>query len=71
MPNTPMSNDVLALRLRDAAIALQVSERTLWGWTKEGIAPHVRIGGILLFPVDVLRDWLRDLAAPKKEGPQL
>jgi len=62
----------LALRSPDAALALQVSERTLWQWTRDGIVPHARIGSIILYPVNVLNDWLRDQAAPKKEGgPQL
>ena len=34
----------LALRPRDAARMLGVSPRTLWGWTRDGIVPHVRLG---------------------------
>jgi len=54
---------VLAWRLRDAAKALGVSDRTLWTWTDEGKVPHVRIGGTILYPVDSLREWLRAKSA--------
>jgi excisionase family DNA binding protein len=49
----------LAVRPRVAAKALGVSERTLWEWTNRGIVPHVRLGKAILYPVDSLRDWLR------------
>jgi hypothetical protein len=71
MPNLSIPDDVLALRRPKAAIALQVSERTLWTWTQAGIVPHVHIGNVILYPTDLLRDWLREQAAPKKERPQL
>jgi len=48
----------LAMRPRDAARALGISERTLWTWTKVGIVPHVRLGSCVLYPTDLLRDWL-------------
>src|SRR5690606_34404647 len=48
----------LAMRPRQAALALGVSERTLWDWTHRGDVPHVRRGGTLLYPVDALRRWL-------------
>ena len=48
----------LALRARDAAKAIGVSERTLWAWTAAGEVPHVRRGGVILYPVDALREWL-------------
>jgi len=52
----------LALRVRDAAKALGISERTLWGWTNRGDVPHIRIGTVILYPVDSLRDWLKQQA---------
>ncbi|NLX12760.1 MAG: helix-turn-helix domain-containing protein [Phycisphaerales bacterium] len=48
----------IALRPRDAARALGVSERTLWEWTKAGTIPHRRIGGCLLYPVAALERWI-------------
>jgi excisionase family DNA binding protein len=48
----------LALRPREAAVALGISERSLWEWTHHGDIPHVRIGRSVIYPVDELRDWL-------------
>lgn len=49
----------LALRPREAAVAIGVSPRTLWTWTKAGKVPHVRMGAKVLYPVELLREWLR------------
>ncbi|MEZ6141070.1 MAG: helix-turn-helix domain-containing protein [Zavarzinella sp.] len=56
----------LALRPREAARMLGISERTLWTWVKQGRIPCVRIGNdkrkITLFPADQLKDWLAQQA---------
>ncbi len=52
--------DRLALRPREAARVLGVSERTLRALLPE--LPHVRVGGVVLLPVDPLREWLREHA---------
>jgi excisionase family DNA binding protein len=49
--------DRLALRPKEAAEALGLSERKLRELLPE--LPHVRIGGAVLLPVDGLREWLR------------
>lgn len=48
----------LALRREEAAEALGISDRTLWTWTRSGDVPHVRIGGVVMYPIDGLREWL-------------
>ena len=58
-----MNVDKLALRPREAAKALSVSTRTLWGWTRVGLVPHVRVGKAVLYPTDLLQEWLRQQAA--------
>lgn len=55
---------VLALRRRRMAVALGVSERTLWDWTREGSIPHVRRGGTVLYPIDAVRRWLDEQVKP-------
>jgi excisionase family DNA binding protein len=65
---TGAANTALALRPREAAKALGVSERTLWGWTHVGTVPHVRIGRTILYPVDALRDWLKQQSVPAEGG---
>lgn len=52
------SAGVLSLRPKEAARVLNISERLLWEWTRcEGV-PHVRIGNVVLYPVDGVRQWL-------------
>ena len=54
----------LALRLREAAQAIGVSERTLWGLTNRGEGPpSVRLGSLTVFPVADLVAWLSHRAA--------
>ena len=53
-PETPC----LAMRPREAAAALGISERLLWEWTDRGQVPHIRMGKAILYPVNTLRNWL-------------
>jgi excisionase family DNA binding protein len=55
----------LAMRPREAAAALGVSERTLWTWTNEGTIPHVRRGKTIMYPVSALTRWLDEQATAK------
>lgn len=48
----------LALRSREAAKALGISERTLARLKAGGELPFVRVGAVVLFAVDDLRGWL-------------
>jgi excisionase family DNA binding protein len=52
----------LAMRPKEAAKALGVSERLLWEWTRRGTVPHIKIGGVVVYPTDALREWLRQCA---------
>ena len=52
----------LALRPKDAAVALGIGERLLWERTNCGEIPHVRIGKAILYPVAVLEEWLAEKA---------
>ena len=42
-----------------------VSERWLWGATKSGLIPHVKLGTRTMYPVDDLQHWIN---AQKKGG---
>ena len=57
--NTPPAIAPLALRPRDAAAALGISERLLQDWAKQQALPCIRIGQVVLYPVDEIREWLR------------
>ena len=48
----------LALRPKEAAEALGIGERTLRQILSE--LPHVRVGGVVLLPVEGLQAWLRE-----------
>lgn len=57
----------LALRPREAAKALSISERTLWSLTSpRGPIQAVRVGTAVLYPIENLRAWLA--AATAAEG---
>lgn len=65
----------LALRPRDAAKALGISTRTLWGLTApRGPIPCLRIGHgkrqTVLYPVADLQAWLSQEVNVVKEGKQ-
>jgi len=59
-PRRVALSDRLALRPREAAAALGVSERTFRQLLPQ--LPHVREGGVVLVPVDALRTWLMERA---------
>lgn len=48
----------MALRAKQAAEALGISERLLWAKTNAGEIPHIHVGRAVLYPVDALRQWL-------------
>ena len=64
----------LALRPREAAIALGVSEKTLWSiTTPNGSLPCIRVGSRVLYAPHQLRRWLnreltRQQAAQQQGG---
>ena len=59
----------LALRPREAAKALGISERMLWSLTApRGAIPAVRIGTCVLYPVSGLQAWLDRQAQGAPEG---
>ena len=44
--------------VREAARRLKVSDRTLRKRVRQGVIPHIRLGGKILFPVAALEAWL-------------
>jgi predicted DNA-binding transcriptional regulator AlpA len=56
----------LALRRAEMAEALGVSDRWLWSKTQAGLIPHVTIGGVVMYPVDAIRQWLIDRTENEK-----
>lgn len=60
LPVSPIPR--LALRRAEAAAALSISDRTLDLWTRAGDVPHIRRGGVLLYPIAELSAWLAEQA---------
>jgi hypothetical protein len=59
----------LALRPREAAKALGISERMLWSLTApRGTIQSVRVGSCVLYPVTGLQAWLDRQAQATSEG---
>ena len=48
----------LLLSAREAAKALNISERTLWNLTQSGDIPHVRAGRRVLYAPADLERWI-------------
>ena len=62
----------LALRPKQAAQALCISERHLWQLTRDGHVPCVRVGSgvrkTVLYPTDTLRKWLTSGAIQHRQA---
>ena len=50
----------LALRPKEAATALGVSERTLRIWMRDEELPFARVRGVVLIPRNDLEQWVAD-----------
>lgn len=48
----------LLLTSREAAKALSISERTLWGLANQGILRSIRIGRSVRYSLDELREFI-------------
>lgn len=55
----------LALRPKEACVALSIGPRLLWSMTNRHEIPHVRLGRAVVYPVDELRRWLSEQAQKK------
>ena len=69
---TPDDNGIerLALRPREAARALGISERSLFSLTRAGNVPHLHLGSAVLYPVEDLRGWLAAQARAQRADGQ-
>ena len=58
----------LALRPREAAQALGISERLLWDWAHQRGLPYVQLDRLVVYPVEGLRLWLREHSTAAQSG---
>lgn len=57
MTSTP-AKSALLLTPQQAAEALAISPRKLWGMTASDEIPHIRLGRCVRYPVDDLQCWI-------------
>ena len=50
--------DRIALRPREAAASLGVSERTLRKWMRDDGLPYLRLDGVVMIPRSQLDEWM-------------
>ena len=55
----------MAMRPKDAAKALGIGERLSWSETNASEIPHFKLGNATLYPVEALREWLRQESAKR------
>jgi hypothetical protein len=69
----PRGGDVpcLALRPREAAQALGISQRLLAVFTADGTIPHLRLGRVVLYGVDSLRGFLREQSTKRSSASDI
>jgi excisionase family DNA binding protein len=67
MQNKSPTSAVLLFTPKQAADALSISPRKLWGMMASGEIPHIRIGRSVRYPVDELERWIN---AQTKGGSQ-
>ena len=48
------------LTVKDLATRLQVKDKTIYAWTRQGKIPSVRINGVIRFEVTEIEQWIRD-----------
>ena len=49
----------MLLTPRQAARALNISERTLWARTQEGVIPAIKLGHLVRYSHKDLHEWIR------------
>lgn len=67
---TEQAIEPMLLTPRQAARALSISERTLWQRTKDGVIPSIKVGHLVRYCPDDLRDWIRRASKRESENPQ-
>jgi len=65
MYNSTHVTPALLLKPQQAAEALSISPRKLWGMTASDEIPRVRIGQCVQYPIDDLQRWIDE---QKEEG---
>jgi excisionase family DNA binding protein len=57
-PTSQQKSADMVWTVREAARRLKVSDRTFRKRARQGVIPHLRFGGKILFPVAALEAWI-------------
>lgn len=60
--------DELLIPAKEAARRLAICERKLWTLTNRRQIPAIRIGKSVRYPVDALKNWIRDSIQTRYRG---
>ena len=63
--------DRLALRPKEAAEALGVSDRTLRKWMRDEGLPYFRVDGAVRIPVGKLEEWIADRLSSQRRSEDI
>ena len=73
-PKQAVPDEQLLLDTKQVAELLGIGERTLWAWSRSGIAPRpIKIGRMVRFSADEIREWVAN-GCPRerqRERPRL
>jgi len=59
VPQQAVPDESLLLDTKQVAELLGIGERTLWRWSRSGIAPRpIKIGKTVRFSADEIREWV-------------
>ena len=61
----------IALRPKEAADALGISDRTLRTWMRDEELPFLKVAGVVLIPREELKRWLRERIEREKRAEAL
>ena len=61
----------LALRPKEAAEALGVSERTMRKWMRDAGLPHLQLDAVVCIPVAELREWMVERMASSRRTDEI
>ena len=62
-----MQEESWAMRADEVLRLIPIGRNTLYEWVRQNIIPHIRVGRVILFPREAIREWLKNRC---KEGGQ-
>ncbi len=67
-PPSTIDNQDGLMTVREVAILLRLSEKTIYKWTKSGKIPAMKIGYVWRFERQVVDEWMRNNPAKERNA---